>query len=164
MRQLIATPLTAEKFAPYGDVIALENSEQLSINQGLTTRFHDLFNVDVAAQNGRVLVNVFRTKPLPLPHTVKIMERHPLGSQAFLPMDTVPFLVLVATPKEEIDAADLTLFITTGNQGINFHKNTWHHFQIVTAKQRDFIVIDRGGDGDNLQQTSIKSGAMIALP
>ena len=89
------------------------------------------------------------------------MERHPLGSQAFLPLDQKPFLVLVGNPGQKISAKDLTLFLTNGHQGINFHKNTWHHFQIVTGTQRDFIVVDRGGQGNNLEEIDIDGGIVI---
>jgi ureidoglycolate lyase len=159
--ELNATPLIQEEFAPFGDVIELKNARQYPINQGLTTRFHDLFNIDATDQGGRAIVSVFRTDPLPLPHRVELMERHPLGSQAFLPMDHDPFLVLVADPGNKISASNLHLFITNGDQGINLHKNTWHHFQIGLHKQRDFIVIDRGGSGTNLEQKKIEEVVQI---
>jgi ureidoglycolate lyase len=159
--ELTPIPLTASDFAPYGEVIELEKAEQLSINQGLTTRYHDLVDIDASDQGGRAMISVFRTSPLPLPHQVKTMERHPLGSQAFLPMDQDPFLVLVGNPGSNLSAGDLTLFITNGHQGINFHKNTWHHFQIVTDSQRDFIVVDRGGPGNNLEEIAVNDEVVI---
>ena len=161
MIDLVAAPLTKKSFAPFGDVIELSNAQQYPINQGLTTRFHDLFDIDVAAQGGRAIVNVFRTDPIPLPHRIKVMERHPLGSQAFLPMDHDPFLILVADAGDRISASNLHLFKTNGHQGINFNKNTWHHFQIGLSKQRDFIVIDRGGDGNNLEEFNIEEAVQI---
>ncbi len=161
MIELQAQPLTAEAFAPFGQVIDLACAEQLSINQGLTTRFHDLFDVDVANENGRPIVNVFRSQPLPLPHKVEIMERHPLGSQAFMPMDAEPFLVMVGLPKNTLTVDDLRLFVTNGKQGINFFRNTWHHYQMVLGQQRDFIVVDRGGAGENLQECRVEGEAII---
>lgn len=161
MQILTPQPLSAEAFAPYGDVICLDESRQILINQGLTTRFHDLFDIDCDGQGGKAIVNLFRTSPLPLPHRIETMERHPLGSQAFLPMDQAPFPVLVGRRGESLGAEDLTLFITNGFQGINFHKNTWHHFQIVTGHSRDFLVIDRGGDGCNLEEIAISDDVLL---
>ena len=161
MRTLSPIPLEAEAFAPFGEVISLEGARQIPINAGLTTRFHDLCRIDCGAENGHVLLNVFRTDPLPLPHEVEIMERHPLGSQAFIPLDADPFLVLVAPPGDTVDAGDLVLFRTSGNQGINFARNTWHHFQIVTGRRRDFLVIDRGGPGENLEEVAVSGRARL---
>ena len=161
MIELRPAPLTKESFAPYGDVIELSSALRYPINQGLTTRFHDLFDIDVTTQGGRAIVNVFRTDPLPLPHQVRVMERHPLGSQAFMPMDHDPFLVLVADEGDNITASNLHLFVTNGHQGINFFRNTWHHFQIGLGKQRDFIVIDRGGLGSNLEEFDLDEAVQI---
>jgi ureidoglycolate lyase len=158
---LEAVPLTASNFAPYGQVIELHSARQISINSGLTTRFHDLLDIDASQQGGRAIVNVFRTSPLPLPHRVTTMERHPLGSQAFIPMETTPFLVLVGKPVETPSESDLELFITDGQQGINLYCNTWHHFQIVLDHTQDFLVIDRGGAGNNLEEIEISGEAWI---
>ena len=157
-------PLTAADFAPFGEVIELDGAKNFPINDGLTTRFHDLCTIDTCDQGGKTIVNVFRTSPLSLPHRVEKMERHPLGSQAFLPTDKLPFLVLVGKAKPELSPEDLMLFITNGEQGINLHKNTWHHFQIGTQGQRDFIVIDRGGNGNNLQELPIQGTAIVPRP
>jgi ureidoglycolate lyase len=161
MIELASQALSAEAFAPFGEVIDLENAKQLSINQGLTTRYHDLFNIDTAEQGGRTIVSVFRSSPLPLPHKVEVMERHPLGSQAFLPIDDDPFLVLVGGPGDALNDEDLILFHTNGKQGVNFFKNTWHHFQICLGRTRDFIVIDRGGSGENLEELKLTQEIFI---
>jgi len=161
MIDLTPEPLTKASFAPFGDVIELATAEQFPINQGLTTRFHDLFDIDASEQDGRAIVSVFRTDPLPLPHRVSTMERHPLGSQAFLPMDHKPFLVLVADKGDKVTAANLHLFITNGHQGINLHRNIWHHFQIGLGQQRDFVVIDRAGKGTNLEEINLDEPVQI---
>ena len=153
--------LTVEGFSEFGEVIELDSATQFPINNGLTTRFHDLLEIDTNSENGHAIVNVFRTSPLPLPHRVEIMERHPLGSQAFLPMESTPFLVLVGTPGDSLKAQNLRLFATNGNQGINLYKNTWHHFQIVLDHCQDFIVIDRGGSGNNLEEIEISDEVWI---
>jgi ureidoglycolate lyase len=162
MRTLTPVPLSPESFAPYGEVIELDSASQRSINAGLTTRYHDLCRIDCSAVGGRVTFNIFRTDPLPLPHEVKIMERHPLGSQAFFPLDDDPFLVMVAPPGEQVDAEDLILFRSNGRQGVNFARNTWHHFQIASGRQRDFVVIDRAGPGNNLEEVHVSGEAVLA--
>lgn len=166
MVELVARPLTKPAFAAFGEVIEAESATRFSVNNGLTERFHDLFTIDVDAAGGRPIASLFRSAPLPLPHRVRTMERHPLGSQAFIPLDDHPFLVLVAADVARITAADLFLFMTDGRQGVNFYKNTWHHFQIVLdglvpGARRDFLVIDRGGRGDNLEETEIDGRVWI---
>ena len=92
------------------------------------------------------------------------MERHPLGSQAFIPLDETPFLVLVALSGNNPTAEDLKLFSTNGRQGINFFKNTWHHFNLVLKDSQDFLVIDRGGPGNNLEEKNIEAEVWIRSP
>lgn len=146
-------PLTAEAFAQFGDVIEVNEQEPIMINEGLTQRFHDLAGVDTSVQDGHTLINIFRTTPKELPIQITSMERHPLASQAFIPMSKVPFLVLVA-PKELDSLAfeDLTPFVTNGRQGVNYHRNVWHHYSLALEKVSDFLVVDRGGEGDNLEE------------
>ena len=158
--------MTKAAFAAFGEVVELQGARQIPINDGLTTRFHDLFTIDVNDDGGRPVVSVFRTAPLPLPHRVRSLERHPKGSQAFLPVDEIPFLVLVAASTgsaSPVVPSDMSLFITNGRQGVNLYKNTWHHFHIVLGKPRDFIVVDRGGgaDGDNLEETCVNGEVWI---
>ncbi len=161
MNSLTPQPLNTEAFAPFGEVIDCRRAKKISINNGLSTRFHDLFNIDVSHQQGHPLVNLFRTRALLLPHQVTTMERHPLGSQAFIPLDQRPFLILVATAGNQIEVADLRLFISDGQQGVNLFKNTWHHFNIVLEGEQDFIVIDRGGAGENLEEIQVRGEAWI---
>lgn len=161
MRRLCPVALTREDFSPFGEVMQLDDARRISINRGLTTRFHDLFTIDCDADGGRPIVSVFRTEPLPMPHRIETMERHPLGSQAFIPLDREPFLLLVAPPGDTVSADDLVLFRTNGDQGVNFARNTWHHYQIVIGQRRDFMVIDRGGPGDNLEETLVVGEAVL---
>ncbi len=158
-------PLTAQGFKAFGQVIELDKAKQLSINQGLTTRFHDLLDIDTNVHDGRPIISLFRTSPIPLPHKVEVMERHPLGSQGFMPMTDQPFLVLVGREVERkrhgLQFDDLTLFISNGSQGINLNKNTWHHFQIVLNHTQDFIVIDRAGAGNNLEEIAVEGEVWI---
>lgn len=163
--QLKPIPLSAQGFAEFGQVIELEKAKQISINYGLTTRFHDLLDIDTNERGGRPIVNIFRTTPIPLPHKVTVMERHPLGSQGFIPMSEQPFLVLVGRAsrqtEERLQYDDLVLFSTNGRQGINFKKNTWHHFQLVLDSIQHFIVVDRAGEGDNLEEIEVTGDVWI---
>lgn len=164
MVKLTPRPLTAEHFAAYGEVIGLQTATQLSINDGLTTRYHDLATIDIAAENGRALISVFHTAPIPLPHRVRVLERHPLGSQTFIPITTTPFLLLVGdVNRTPLTENELHLFITNGHQGVNLHKNTWHHHQLVLHHPQHFFVIDRGGDGMNQEETTIDEEIWIPV-
>jgi ureidoglycolate lyase len=143
--------LTREAFAPFGDVIDLDGAQHFPINEGTTERYHDLANVDVYDQGGRPLINVFRGQPRRLPFEVKMVERHPLGSQAFIPLDQRPYAVIVAQGAEP-HPDGLRAFITRGWQGVNYAKGVWHHPLIALETVSDFVVVDRGGEGHNLQE------------
>jgi ureidoglycolate lyase len=162
MKTLSIEKLTRESFAPFGDVIELEGANHYPINLGSTERFHDLANVDVADQNGRTLINLFRGQPRELPFEIKMMERHPLGSQAFIPLDDSPYLIVVALAGELL-TENLRAFITSGWQGVNYAKNTWHHPLLALEKVSDFIVIDRGGEGLNLIEQDLTEPVILDL-
>ena len=156
-------PLTAEAFAPYGEVIeATSTAEARSINYGNTTRFHDLFPVDVSNEGGQVCVNVFRSKPLAQPITIKIMEHHPLGSQAFIPLGPEPYLVVVAEAGE-FDASKIRVFQAAPGQGVNYRKGTWHHFSLALNSQSDFLVIDRKGGGNNCVEHELVDADQLTI-
>src|SRR5262249_43251900 len=114
-RRLVAARLTAEAFAPFGDVIETRGAPR-DINEGFTQRFHDLAPLDVTSNKGHAIVSIFRTKPLALPLTLRTMENHPLGSQAFVPLSGRPFLIVVAPPGP-FDANALQAFFATPQQG-----------------------------------------------
>ena len=162
MREIVPHPLTADAFAPFGDVIeASEAAEQIPINYGYTTRFHDLAGIDVAQGGGRAIVSLFRARPLD-PPLLKIVERHPLGSQAFMPLNARPYLVAVA-PAGDFDPAKLTVFRAQGHQGVNYARGTWHHFLLALGGESDFLVIDREGPGDNLDEVELAPSDQILV-
>ena len=144
-------PLTREAFAPFGDVIETTGAENFLINSGSTIRYHDLANVQTDAE-GRVLINIFRATPLEYPLDVQLVERHPKGSQAFVPLNDRPYLVLVAPKGETVRGGDLRAFMASGQQGVNYHAGTWHHPVLALHAVSDFLVIDRGGEGDNCDE------------
>lgn len=152
MRTLFPEPLTADAFAPFGDVIeASEGAEIMEINRGWTTRFNALS--DVAVSDGRTIISIFRSRPL-TPPVLKVFERHPLGSQAFAPLQGRPFLVAVA-PRGDFDPAAVRVFRAGANQGVNYARGTWHHFLLALEAQSDFLVIDREGPGENLDEVEL---------
>ncbi|GGJ00180.1 ureidoglycolate lyase [Shewanella hanedai] len=161
-RYLTPIPLTPAGFSAFGDVIeATPDATILSINDGLAQRYHDLAKVDVSDDNGHTLISIFRAKPLALPIAIKMMERHPHGSQAFIPMGNNPYIVVVA-PAGEFDADKIEVFIASSDQGVNYHKGTWHHFCLATLDESDFLVIDRGGEGDNCDALVLDGKLIIA--
>lgn len=160
MKTLAIEPLTREAFAPFGDVIELEGAKQIPINLGTTIRYHDLANVDVADEGGRTLVNLFRGQPRALPFEITMMERHPLGSQAFIPLNDKPYLVVVA-PAGELDESKIRAFVTSGWQGVNYAKGVWHHPLLALGEVSDFIVVDRGGDGLNLNEQDLRESQWL---
>ncbi|MDE0445631.1 MAG: ureidoglycolate lyase [Spirochaetaceae bacterium] len=162
-RRITPVPLTRDGFAPFGEVIETHGAERRVINEGSTVRFHDLARVDVAAAGGYALINLFRAQPLPLPLAVRIMEQHPLGSQAFIPLDAAPFLIVVAAAGAAPRAADLRAFVTDGRQGVNYARGVWHHPVIAMTRETDFVVVDRGGPGDNLVEVRLAADGAAAM-
>ena len=151
-------PLSQENFARFGDVIETEGRTSLPINQGLCQRFDDLSRIEVADGAGAPAISIFRSAPVALPLDLKLLERHPLASQAFIPLTARPFLVVVALePAPEAVRA----FLTNGRQGVNYYAGTWHHPLLVLDRTSDFVVIDRVGPGDNLDLVSFDDGALI---
>lgn len=159
--RLTIHPLTRENFAPFGDVIETEGAHHYPINSGHATRFHDLARLDVLAEGGRPLVNIFRASPWPMPLRVQMMERHPLSSQAFLPLDQRPFLVVAGPPGDQLLARDIQAFISNGRQGVNYHRGAWHYPVLALAENTDFVVIDRGGPGANCDETYFEAEQII---
>lgn len=160
MRTIVPEPLTADAFAPFGDVIeASDHAEVIPINYGWTTRFNAL--TDVAVGDGQTIISIFRSRPL-TPTVLKIFERHPLGSQAFMPLQGRPFLVAVA-PAGDFDAAKVRVFRAEAHQGVNYAKGTWHHFLLALEAESDFLVVDREGPGENLDEIELPEADWIAV-
>ena len=160
---LKARPLTREAFAPFGDVIETEGARGFAINAGLAERFHDLARIDIAAEGGRPLLSIFRGLTRPPPLRLTLMERHPLASQAFFPLHERDWLVVVATGPEPCRPEALQAFRATGRQGVNYARGTWHHPLIVMAPDHEFLVIDRGGDGTNLEEVPFPDPTEVIL-
>ena len=160
MRTLAPEPLTAAAFAPFGEVIEA-NRNAMPINYGWTTRYDALAHADVADDGGHAILSIFRSEPLD-PPVLKVFERHPLGSQAFVPMQPRPFLVAVAPPGA-FDPAAVRAFRAAPGQGVNYAKGVWHHFLLALEAQSDFLVVDRAGPGANLDEIELAAADWIAL-
>lgn len=163
MRRLTPKPLTAAAFARHGEVIETsDKAEQRSINEGHTTRFHDLARLELTRADGRPLVSIFRSEPLARPVTIRLMERHPLSSQAFFPLSGRPYLVVVAG-QGALDAAGIEAFIAAPDQGVNYAPGTWHHYSLALEGVSDFLVIDRGGAGEDLDEARLAPEDQIVI-
>jgi ureidoglycolate lyase len=142
-------PLTAADFAPYGDVLDCSGAPDKIINQGLCDRYHDRAKLDV--EDARAGISMFNAQIRSLPLTLDMMERHPHGSQAFLPLTENPFLVIVA-PDDDGKPGHPIAFLTASHQGVNYHKNTWHGVLTPLHEPGVFAVVDRIGNTPNLQE------------
>ena len=148
-RQIVTLPLTAEAFAPFGDVLEVAGAPDKMINAGLCGRYHDRAQLDFA--QGRAGISLFDAEPRALPYRFDLMERHPDGSQAFLPMTEHPFLVIVAPDAGGVPGTPCA-FLTAPGQGVNYHRGTWHGVLTPLHAPGLFAVVDRIGDGANLEE------------
>lgn len=156
---ITARPLTAQDFAPYGDVLEAEGQADKMINQGFCGRWHDRAQLDFGPE-GRAGISVFKAEPRSLPYTLDLLERHPDGSQAFIPMSMTDWLVIVA----EDDAGQpgrITAFIAAPGQGVNLHRGTWHGVLTPLQAPGLFAVIDRIGATPNLQEFPLEVPRII---
>ncbi len=162
---LIPEALTREAFAPFGELIEASDAvRHFTINAGNTERYHDLARIE-PGPDGRVIVSIFRGLPRSLPFRVEMMERHPLASQAFIPMSGLPYLVVVAPAGEPPRGRELRVFLAGGGQGVNYGPGVWHHPLLALDAVCDFVVVDRSGPGPNCDEVVLEvAGVIPALP
>lgn len=160
-RDIAIAPLSAEAFAPYGDVVEQDGVTPIGINQGFAERFNLGAKIDVAQSGGVTGTAIFVAQPRPQPIAIKVMERHPLGSQMFLPLQDKPWLVLVCDDPARADT--YRAFAASGRQGVNYAKNVWHHPLLVLTPNERFVVVDRAGPGDNLQEHWLSEDQWLRL-
>jgi ureidoglycolate lyase len=151
MIDLIPEPLTQQAFAEFGTVIDPQMDKSFLINEGTTRRFDDLADVDVSIGGGTPIISIFSAQRRAFPVQIKMMEKHPLGSQAFLPMQPHPWIVVVATG-DVPSAATCRAFLANGNQGVQYATGTWHHPLLIRVPTQDFWIVDRKGGGENLEE------------
>lgn len=157
---ITARPLSPDAFATFGDVIALGQGEVRTINQGLCERHHDLASMDFS--DGRAGVSLFQADLRLLPCEVAMMERHPQGSQAFLPMQGSEYLVVVAPDDGGKPSAPLA-FYARADQGVNYHRNVWHAVLTPISGSGLFAVVDRIGPGANLEEYWFDTAMTVAI-
>lgn len=161
MTEIIRTePLTQDAFAPFGDVLDVAGDPDRIINQGLCGRYHDRARMDFGP-GGRAGLSIFKAVPRALPYQLDMVERHPEGSQAFIPMSMDPFLVIVAMDEDDTPGCPRA-FLTAPGQGINLHRNTWHGVLTPLHAPGLFAVIDRIGDTANLQEYWFPTSFLVA--
>lgn len=156
-------PLTKTAFARYGDVIEADPSRMRLINNGTTERFHALAEPVVVGQPERLIFNIFRGQPRTFPYILDMMERHPFGSQSFMPLSGRPFLVAVADDEDGRPGRPL-VFLSGAHQGVNYFADTWHHPLMVLGEISDFLVVDRDNTSENLEEFSFETAYRIAEP
>ena len=157
---ILTEPLSATAFAPFGDVLDASGTPDKLINAGLCGRYHDRARLDFGP-DGRAGISIFNAQPRSLPYELTLLERHPDGSQAFIPMTQNPFLVIVA-PDDGGIPGPVRAFLTAPGQGINLLRNTWHGVLTPLHAPGLFAVIDRIGDSANLQDYTLATAVMIA--
>ncbi|MDN0073962.1 ureidoglycolate lyase [Crenobacter sp. SG2303] len=158
MATLKLEALTKEAFAPFGEVIEIAGSDWFPINKGTTQRYHKLGLTDVVGEDCQVAISMARGDAFNFPLEVTMLERHPLGSQAFIPCSNAPFVVVVAPngADDKPDESGLRAFWVEGNQGVNYFRGTWHHPLVTIGQVGDFIVVDRVGPGHNCDEVDLK--------
>ena len=156
MNKLILTPkkLTADSFSQFGQVISCENKDHQVINDGYAKKYPDLAVIDTQEDNGKTALNIFVAKKRLFPLKIEMLEKHPFFSQAFIPRDDTPFLVVVAPFSVKPNIEDIKAFFSNGEQGINYARGVWH-FPLISLKDDvHFVVIDRNyvAESDKLEQ------------
>ena len=157
---LTIRPLTRAAFAPFGDVVETDPATMRLINGGTTERYHALGHPEALGEGAELIISLFRGQPRSLPYAVDMMERHPLGSQSFHPLQDRPWLVVVAEDEDGRPGVP-HVFMATGRQGINYRANIWHHPLMSLREISDFLVVDRSGAGNNLEEYAYSQAYII---
>ena len=141
--------ITKENFAKFGDIISTENIQPIDINNGYAKRFDNLANINTLKNNGNAIISIFKAFKRSFPINIDMMEKHPLGSQAFIPMKETTFIAFVAPGEEKPEIKKIESFIIPKGSGINYKPGIWH-FPLISTENMDFLVVDRKGNGENL--------------
>ena len=141
--------ITKENFAKFGDVISTQNIKSIDINNGYAKRFNNLANINISTNNGTAIVSIFSALKRSFPMKIDMMEKHPLGSQAFIPMKETNFIAFVAPPDDKPEISKIESFVVSPGIGINYKPSIWH-FPLTSTENMNFLVVDRKGAGDNL--------------
>jgi ureidoglycolate lyase len=164
MKRLVLQALTAQAFAPFGSVVSCEGAHHYPINEGTTQRYDELARVETGPL-ACAIISIFRGQPRVFPLTIGFLERHPLGSQTFMPLERRPYLVVVA---ESIAGSavpgHLHAFVAKCDQGVHYAAGTWHYPLIAVDQVSDFLVVDRRGEGDNCEEVKLPEPYILDHP
>ena len=149
IKNIIPKKITKENFSLFGDIISTRDAKPIDINAGYAKRFDDLANINTSKDNGKTIVSIFSAKKRSFPMKIDMMENHPLGSQAFIPMKETTFIVFVAPKGKKPNINKIKSFIVPKQTGVNYKPGIWH-FPLISKKNMNFLVIDRKGKGNNL--------------
>ena len=153
-------PITKENFSKFGDMITTADIKPIEINEGYAKRFDGIANLNTSKDNGETIISIFSALKRSFPLKIDMMEKHPLGSQAFIPMKQTTFLVLVAPEGNNPDLNKIEAFIVPPEIGVNYNPGTWH-FPLIATEDMNFLVVDRKGSGDNLVIENIEKEEVI---
>ena len=153
-------PITKENFSKFGEVITTENIKPLEINNGYAKRFDEIAKIDTYSQEGETTISIFSALKRSFPMKIDMMEKHPLGSQAFIPMKETIFLTFVAPQGEKPNIEKIESFIVPKGKGVNYKAGVWH-FPLIATEDMDFLVVDRKGPGDNLVIENLEKEDLI---
>ena len=145
----IPNKITKDNFSSFGDIISTKDVKPININEGYAKRFDDLADIDISNDEGKAIVSIFSALKRNFPMKIDMMEKHPLGSQAFIPMKETTFLVLFAPQGDKPDINMIKSFIVPPGIGINYKPGIWH-FPLISTVDMNFLVVDRKGPGNNL--------------
>ena len=141
--------ITRKNFQKFGDLISIKKKKSININDGYAKRFDNLCRINTSSKKGKTIMSIFSAKKRKFPMNIKMMEKHPLGSQAFVPMNETTFLVFVDPKGKRPNTKKIESFIVPKQTGINYKPGIWH-FPLISSKNMNFLVIDRKGIGNNL--------------
>ena len=153
-------PITKNNFSKFGDMITTADIKPIEINEGYAKRFDGIANLNTSRENGETTICIFSALKRSFPMKIDMMEKHPLGSQAFIPMKQTTFLVLVAPEGNKPDLNKIEAFIIPPEIGVNYNPGTWH-FPLIATEDMNFLVVDRKGSGDNLVIENIEKDEVI---
>ena len=153
-------PITKENFSKFGDMITTANIKPIEINEGYAKRFDGIANLNTSKDNGETIISIFSALKRSFPMKINMMEKHPLGSQAFIPMKQTTFLVLVAPEGNKPNLNKIEAFVIPPEIGVNYNPGTWH-FPLISTEDMNFLVVDRKGSGDNLVIENIEKEEVI---
>lgn len=155
--------LSPDSFAPFGDVIEMGNRSWFPINNGTTRRYHDLARVQIKGDDGQGTISMARGDAFQFPLHIEMLERHPLGSQAWVPCNQTPFIAVVAPGgvDDQPDESAIRAFYVRPDQGVNYHLGTWHHPLMSLGRQGDFIIVDRAGTAPNCDEYFLQTMRLV---